>query len=153
MTAHALALRIFAGVLMVGAVVGVALMLALNSSQGVDQNAQRIERNSQRLGDLQDAVRISCYVTANALRLLGVVAPRDPGGPTGQARKLTDPEQLAQARLQTVDELMPPARRRLVKRLVSRIAVAGGSPIPDCEEVVRHPERVKLLYVPKRAGP
>lgn len=153
MNAHTLALKISAVVLAVLMVGGITLVLALNSSQDVDKNAQRIDRNAQRIGNLQDAIRISCYVIANSVRLLGVVAPRGPGGPTGQPPRLTDPERLAQLRLRTLHEAMTPAQRRLEKALVARIAVAGGSPIPDCEEVVRHPERVKLLYVPKSAGP
>jgi hypothetical protein len=127
----------------------------------LETQQQRVARitheNRQLLTATRQSTYVGCTLLANAITMSGVNRSQQSQGParrgSGQMRgPRPHPRVTPQSRFNTllvaeVIEHMAPAERRIALRLQHRIARSGGVTVPDCKDVVSHPERVHPIQI------
>lgn len=149
-------------VLFIGGGAFTHLMTTTRAQQGaLETQQQRVARIARENRNLLTATRqstfVACTLLANAITQSGANRSRQSQGParrgTGELHgPRPRPHLSATARFNTllvteIIEHMTTPERRVALRLQQRIAREGGVTIPDCADVVLHPEHVRPIQI------
>jgi hypothetical protein len=133
------------------AVTVLALLAIAGGAVGYSQLREIAARNAATAKRATEAVRVSCTLLTNAIIESGG-GGRDQA-PASEAARAQ--RQITAILVGAINRgLLTDAERAEVKRLGEIVARAGGViSIPDCNEIARHPERVRELLLSETRSP
>lgn len=114
-------------------IMGVVVAVAVFFGQSFLSQIDKTTRSNQQ------GIYVGCTVTANVVVRAGAQVSSSNGKPP----PLTDQQRLSTLRIEALRRNFTSHERSVERRLVTRIARAGGLQVPNCKQIAMHPEQVK----------